>query len=114
MIDRLGNAIYIGWAAHEILWLCATWELPREERCAAFHDIAAMTGRSVQAVRVKAFRLWWQRERERERASRRIFVPYTCPSWKGTPSQLAQISKARLMSGRASVARRSRPLEAAE
>ena len=57
MIDRFGNVIFVGWAAHEILWLKAALELPYRDRMPAFEDIAGMTGRPVSAIRAKAYAL---------------------------------------------------------
>jgi hypothetical protein len=63
-VDRYGNKIQLGWAAHELLWVEAAMTLFVEERPDAFRDIAAMSGRSYSAVRTKAYGLALQRRRD--------------------------------------------------
>jgi hypothetical protein len=57
-VDRFGNGICIGWPEHHILYLKAVLTLPRDQHTAAFQDIADMTGRSLNAVRTKAYAMW--------------------------------------------------------
>ncbi len=50
MIDRWGNSVRVGWAAHEILWLEAAMSLPVLDRPAAYKDISELTGRSLHSA----------------------------------------------------------------
>lgn len=58
MIDRYGKPINVAWPEHHLEWVRAALTLDFKERQAAFHDIAEMTGRGIEAVRgcVKAVR----------------------------------------------------------
>jgi hypothetical protein len=110
MIDHEGSEVVVGWADHEIVWLEAALTLPKNERAAAFQDIAELTGRTFCAVRSKSY---WMNERKRLARLRmdveRNRKPMAIITWspgsgrrpKLPPSELAPLSKARLMGARA-------------
>jgi 2-polyprenyl-6-methoxyphenol hydroxylase-like FAD-dependent oxidoreductase len=103
MIDRFGDPIRVGWPEYQILWLRAALDLPKPERAAAFQDIADMTGRTLSAVRDRAYLEAW-RMRERAERCRRPMVParaFPCPQRsRFIPSELKQPTKAQLMGAR--------------
>lgn len=108
MIDHMGREIAVGWSDHHIVWIEAAMTLPKNKRTEAFQDIADMTGRSLNAVRCKAYWIEEQRQEDRLRLAaartRRVLVadPGRGPNRpKLPPSQLEPISKARLMGARA-------------
>lgn len=70
MIDRFGKPIYVGWQEHEMIWLDVAISLCRKERNAAFREIAEMSGRRVESVRVMAYAHMARRLRDSEMASR--------------------------------------------
>lgn len=110
MIDHNGDEVVVAWPEHHIVWLEAALSLPKSERHAAFQDIAEMTGRTFCAVRSKAY---WMNERKRLARLRldveRNRKPMVIITWtpgsgrrpKLPPSEIAPLSKARLMGARA-------------
>jgi len=108
MITKDGTEIIVGWSDHHIVWIEAAMTLPKNQRTAAYQDIADMTGRTLTAVRCKAYWIGEKRHNEQLRIeaarTRRVLVvdtgrgPYKP---RLAPSQLAPISKARLMGARA-------------
>ncbi len=101
-VDRFGNKILSGWAAHEILYLKAAMELPRRERFDAFSDIAGITGRTVSAVQSKAYALH-SRALVTWAESANIVVAGRQAQGRPTPDTwiLNQPTRAMLMAGRA-------------
>ena len=97
MKDRFGRTIYMGWAEHELLWIEAALTLSRNDRTAAFNDVAEMTGRTMRAIRFQAQRI---RKRDEKHAAavavkkQRVQTP---AHWMLGPSQLRQPTKAQLM-----------------
>lgn len=102
----------IAWPEHHIVWVEAAMTLPRSERTAAYKDIAAMTGRTLSAVRCKAYWLEEQRHEQALRARTMIKFsegvarqPFVVAGTLGTlrrklensPSEIKPLSKARLM-----------------
>lgn len=57
MMDHKGKTIFVGWAAHEIVWLTAAAGLPNREQREAYEDIADMSGRTFAAVQRQANRM---------------------------------------------------------
>lgn len=108
MIASDGKDIPVGWSDHHIIWIEAVMTLPKNQRTAAYQDIADMTGRTLTAVRCKAYWIAEQREYLRLRleaaTARRVLV---VDRGRGpnrpklAPSEIAPISKARLMGARA-------------
>jgi len=105
MITSAGKDVPVGWSDHHIVWIEAAMTLPKNQRTAAYQDVADMTGRTLTAVRCKAYWIAEQREYERLRleaaTARRVLVPIRCVPRNTRPemakSQLAPISRARLM-----------------
>jgi hypothetical protein len=53
MDERMSDRFTSRWPAKHIIWLEAAMTLDKADRAAAHRDIAAMTGRSLKAVRQK-------------------------------------------------------------
>lgn len=54
-VDRFGKPLALAWSQTEIIWLEAAITLAtKDERMAAYRDIAGMTGRTVAAVTARA------------------------------------------------------------
>jgi hypothetical protein len=100
MIDRFGQKINVGWAAHEDLWLEAANTLDRRERLQALHDIAALTGRAHTSVLARAARMRENDRRQAEAAMRKQIIRLPA-EWSLGPLIIAPPSKARLMGTRA-------------
>lgn len=100
MIDRFGNPIIIGWPAHHVIYLEAALSLPRSERAQAFQDIAELTGRALQLVRDKAYKIERERMRKLVAPTRMVMVPARTIPCRPMKSELKPISKAKLMGGR--------------
>jgi hypothetical protein len=95
MMTRFGQKnIFVGWAHHELIWVEAALTLDLAERRKAFHDIAALTTRSVDQVRGKARQL---RDQKRRAAMAQRTVMRLPAHWQLGPSQLKQPTKLQLM-----------------
>ena len=93
MIDRWGNTIRVGWAAHEMIWVEASLELPTQQRREAYKDIADMSGRSYEVVRKMAVQLRAARLRALEAMQRpvRMRLPVSLPPSQIKPPSLSQL-----------------------
>lgn len=101
MIDRFGNKITVYWAPHELLWVEAALTLPYRQRQEAYHDIAAITTRSVDNVRAKAHQIKHKAKLDALRAAQTRRTVMRLPdSWKLPPSTLKPPTMAQLMGGR--------------
>lgn len=109
MLDRFGSPGRVGWPEHSILWLEAALTLPRDQHSQAFQDIADMTGRTLNAVRFKAYALLTQRLDVRiadaaaiKKAQHAAMLARRTARLCGLPpSQIPAPSMARLMGARA-------------
>lgn len=109
MIASDGRDIQVGWSDHHIVWIEAAMTLPRSERTDAYRDIAAMTGRTLTAVRCKAYWIGEQRHKEMIRAKARADMAASLArrpmvvagklgvSTYAPPTAIKPIPKARLM-----------------
>lgn len=106
MIDRFGRSIYVGWAAHEIIWLQSAMTLPHGERQNAYRDIASMSGRSFIAVKAQAASMRLNDRRLLAKAdaeilrNRTVLVPAKTTKGPAPFCEIRQPTKAQLMAGR--------------
>lgn len=124
--DRFGKPVFVAWADYQLLWIEAAISLDRPPRMAAFLDIAALTGRSLQAVKTKAREI---RARQKHGPSPyRVAVtpreprvrdfPLTearlAPTWDQAPEGFKWPTREQMMSGRVSRQKPVATIEAAE
>jgi len=100
MIDRFNNRVSVAWSEYELEWLRAALTLDKRERCAAYRDIASMSGRGLEAVRRAASTIRTTDARQKAAAERKVKMRLPA-QWKALPSFIAPPSKARLMGARA-------------
>ncbi len=99
MINRNGGAVLVAWPEHHLLWLEACNQLSAYDRSQAFYDIAALTGRSIGAVRDKANKMRLEKMQAdwlRNAPAMTSRADRGRPGGMG-PSELARPSMARLM-----------------
>lgn len=96
MKDRFGQDVLVCWAEHELEWVDAANTLEITERRAAFHEIAALSGRSYEAVRRFAYSM---RERDRRHAKAWVEKKKLAAPTNNSlpPSELRQPTRAQLM-----------------
>ena len=98
-IDRHGKPVIVAWPEHHLLWLEACNQLPSYDRTQAFYDIAALTGRSIGAVRERANKMRLEKIHAdwlRNAPAMGSRADRGRPGGMG-PSELARPSMARLM-----------------
>jgi hypothetical protein len=102
MLDRAGKPIVVAWPEHHLLWLEACNQLSAYDRSQAFYDIAALTGRSIGAVREKANKMRLEKIQADWLRNAPAMTASAGPGYKARlgPSELARPSMARLMGSR--------------
>lgn len=98
MMDRFGSA----WKPHWRIWVESALQLDLLERRGAFLDIAALTGKSLKAVQMKAQHIQDQAKAELEWATDTHRRPL--PISMGQPSAFRWPSSAAKMAGKANLA----------
>lgn len=96
MIAHDGRKICVGWADHEIIWLRAAIEAGMRRQ--DVHDIAALSGRSANAIRDMAYKLRVKdraaelQTRKAERIAAKNEVPILAPSRIALPTMAQRMA----------------------